>query len=63
MLRRRLAFLEAPASFFYDNGRPVKAKDEPDPYRRGMLKIARAVSLAEREWLRERIEELDATQG
>ncbi|MEU8359554.1 PadR family transcriptional regulator [Nonomuraea sp. NPDC048882] len=63
VLRRRLAFLEAPASFFYDNGRPVKAKDEPDPYRRGMLKIARAVSLAEREWLRERIEELDATQG
>ncbi|WP_049556896.1 PadR family transcriptional regulator [Nonomuraea sp. SBT364] len=60
VLRRRLAFLEAPASFFYDRGAPVKIKDEPDPYRRGMLIVARASSQAEREWLRERLAELDA---
>lgn len=60
VLRRRLAFLEAPASFFYEGGRPVRAQDEPDPYRRGMLQIARAASRAEREWLRAQIEELTA---
>ncbi|GGS74715.1 PadR family transcriptional regulator [Nonomuraea spiralis] len=58
VLRRRLAFLEAPASFFYEGGRPVRIKDEPDPYRRGMLEIARASSRAEKEWLRQRVEEL-----
>ncbi|WP_336206014.1 PadR family transcriptional regulator [Nonomuraea sp. LPB2021202275-12-8] len=60
VLRRRLAFLEAPASFFYERGKPVRIQDEPDPYRRGMLQIARASSRAEKEWLRQRIEELDA---
>lgn len=60
VLRRRLAFLEAPASFFSDGGRPVRAKDEPDPYRKGMLLIARASSRAEKEWLRERLAELGA---
>ncbi|NRQ39988.1 PadR family transcriptional regulator [Nonomuraea sp. NN258] len=59
VLRRRLAFLEAPASFFHAGGRPVKMKDEPDPYRRGMLEIARASSRAEREWLNRRLAELD----
>lgn len=58
VLRRRLAFLEAPASFFSDGGRPVRAKDEPDPYRKGMLLVARASSKAEQEWLRERLAEL-----
>ncbi|MGW0806988.1 PadR family transcriptional regulator [Nonomuraea sp. NPDC002799] len=62
VLGRRLAFLEAPASFFSEGGRPVRIKDEPDPYRRGMLVIARASSQAEKEWLRGRIEELDAPQ-
>jgi len=60
VLRRRLAFLEAPASFFQKDGRPVRIKDEPDPYRRGMLVVARAAGQAEREWLRERLSELDA---
>ncbi|MDF2708056.1 MAG: PadR family transcriptional regulator [Nonomuraea muscovyensis] len=59
VLRRRLAFLEAPAGFFYEGGRPVRARDEPDPYRRGMLVVARAASQAERDWLRGRIAELD----
>ncbi|MEV6039944.1 PadR family transcriptional regulator [Nonomuraea sp. NPDC052116] len=63
VLRRRLAFLEAPAGFFRKDGRPVRARDEPDPYRRGMLLIARASSQAEREWLRHRIEELAPPSG
>jgi DNA-binding PadR family transcriptional regulator len=58
VLRRRLAFLEAPASFFYEGDKPVRIRDEPDPYRRGMLQIARAASGAEQEWLRRRIDEL-----
>jgi DNA-binding PadR family transcriptional regulator len=53
VLRRRLSFLEEPASFFYDGERPLRAKDITDPYRSGMLVVARATSRAERAWLRE----------
>lgn len=53
VLRRRLEFLEQPASFFHDGDRPLGADDTADPYRRGMLTIARATSRAERSWLRE----------
>lgn len=53
VLRRRLAFLEAPASFVYDGDRPLRAEEVTDPYRRGLLLTARATSRAERAWLRE----------
>ncbi|GGU65642.1 hypothetical protein GCM10010211_33540 [Streptomyces albospinus] len=53
VLRRRLEFLEQPASFFYDGDRPLGAEENNGPYRRGMLAIARATSRAERSWLRE----------
>ncbi|WP_431776176.1 PadR family transcriptional regulator [Streptomyces cucumeris] len=53
VLRRRLEFLEQPASFFHDGDRPLSADDTDDPYRRGMLTIARATSRAEKSWLRE----------
>jgi len=53
VLRRRLEFLEEPASFFYDGNRPLRAEDVADPYRRGMLLTARTISSAERRWLRE----------
>ncbi|MGA4843663.1 PadR family transcriptional regulator [Streptomyces sp. G45] len=56
VLRRRLEFLERPASFFYDGDRPLGADDVEDPYRRGMLVVARATSRAERAWLRETLE-------
>jgi DNA-binding PadR family transcriptional regulator len=51
VLRRRLEFLEEPASFFYSGDRPLRAEEVPDPYRRGMLLTARAISSAERAWL------------
>jgi hypothetical protein len=57
VLRRRLEFLEEPASFFYDNERPLRAEEIVDPYRRGMLLTARATSRAERTWLRETLGE------
>jgi DNA-binding PadR family transcriptional regulator len=57
VLRRRLEFLEEPASFFYDNERPLPAEEVADPYRRGMLLTARATSRAERTWLRETLGE------
>ncbi|MFJ2580969.1 PadR family transcriptional regulator [Kitasatospora aureofaciens] len=61
VLRRRLAFLDAPSSFFYDgDGQPVTAEREPNPFRRGMLLVARASTAAERAWLAETIEQLDA---
>jgi DNA-binding PadR family transcriptional regulator len=53
VLRRRLAFLDQPASFFYDGDRPLRAPEMADPYRRGMFVMAGALSRAERAWLRE----------
>ncbi|MCZ9346295.1 PadR family transcriptional regulator, partial [Streptomyces sp. TRM76130] len=55
VLRRRLEFLEQPASFFHDGDRLLGVEDTDDPYRRGMLTIARATSRAERSWLREQL--------
>ena len=42
VLRRRLAILQAPSpAFFYDtDGTPRRAAREPDPYRRGMVRVA-----------------------
>ncbi|NEB75908.1 PadR family transcriptional regulator [Streptomyces sp. SID14478] len=59
VLRRRLDFLQTPASFFYDEeGRPVRAEEPEDLFRRGMLRVARATGTAERAWLREALAEL-----
>ncbi|MFJ7126997.1 PadR family transcriptional regulator [Streptomyces sp. NPDC098101] len=63
VLRRRQAFLDVPASFFYEDGAPVGAEREPDPFRRGMLRIARATGTAEKAWLAEALEELDRRAG
>ena len=53
VLRRRLAILLAPPpSFFYDaDGAPRRSADEPDPYRRGMARIAGASRREEIAWL------------
>ncbi|MCX5555842.1 PadR family transcriptional regulator [Streptomyces sp. NBC_00038] len=59
VLRRRLTFLEEPASFFYDGDRPLRAEELDDPFRRGILTIARATSTAELAWLRATIDSLD----
>ncbi|MFF3645028.1 PadR family transcriptional regulator [Streptomyces sp. NPDC002564] len=59
VLRRRLAFLEEPASFFYDGERPLPAEEVDDPFRRGILTIARATSRAELAWLRETLASLE----
>jgi DNA-binding PadR family transcriptional regulator len=60
VLRRRLAFLTTPASFFHEDGRPVRAAEATDRYRKGMLIMARAQSKAEREWLTSTLAELEA---
>ncbi|MFB7585757.1 PadR family transcriptional regulator [Streptomyces sp. NPDC056169] len=60
VLRRRQEFLSAPASFFYEGGTPVRAEDEPDLFRQGMLRIARATGTEEKAWLTEALAELDA---
>ncbi|MFE2417723.1 PadR family transcriptional regulator [Streptomyces hokutonensis] len=59
VLRRRLEFLETPASFFYRDGEPVRAEEAQDLFRQGMLRVARATGAAEREWLTEAITQLD----
>ncbi|MGW4909217.1 PadR family transcriptional regulator [Streptomyces sp. NPDC004270] len=63
VLRRRLAFLEEPSSFFYDGDRPVGAEEVDDPFRRGILTIARATSRAELAWLRATVASLEAETG
>ncbi|MET8581314.1 PadR family transcriptional regulator [Streptomyces collinus] len=63
VLRRRLAFLQEPASFFYDGDRPLSAEDLDDPFRRGVLTIARATSQAELAWLRDTLASLDDVGG
>lgn len=59
VLRRRLDFLETPASFFYRDGRPVRAEETDDLFRQGMLRVARATGEAERKWLTEAVSVLD----
>ncbi|MCX5535075.1 PadR family transcriptional regulator [Streptomyces sp. NBC_00006] len=59
VLRRRLDFLEEPASFFYDGDRALRAEELDDPFRRGVLTIARATSRAELTWLRATIKDLE----
>ncbi|MFD7535495.1 PadR family transcriptional regulator [Streptomyces sp. NPDC059819] len=59
VLRRRLTFLEEPASFFYDGERPISAEELDDPYRQGILVIARATSAAELKWLRATLRSLE----
>ncbi|MEV5742683.1 PadR family transcriptional regulator [Microbispora rosea] len=58
VLRRRLAFLTEPASFFWDAGRPLRAEDFDDPFRKGLLTIATATSRTEIRWIRETIDRL-----
>ncbi|MEV5505537.1 PadR family transcriptional regulator [Streptomyces orinoci] len=60
VLERRLAFLSEPASFFYSGDRPLRAEEMDDPFRRGVLLIARATSRAELAWLRGTLAELRA---
>jgi DNA-binding PadR family transcriptional regulator len=60
VLRRRLAFLAAPAGFFHEDGRPLRAAEATDRYRKGMLVMARAQSKAERDWLTSTLAELEA---
>ncbi|MEV7127273.1 PadR family transcriptional regulator [Streptomyces sp. NPDC093260] len=59
VLRRRLAFLETPASFFYEGDRPLRAEELDDPFRRGVLTVARATTQAELAWLRATIASLE----
>ncbi|WP_340384134.1 PadR family transcriptional regulator [Streptomyces sp. SS7] len=58
VLRRRLDFLREPTSFFYDGERPLRAEELDDPFRRGVLTVARATSRAEITWLRETLDSL-----
>ncbi|MFF7995354.1 PadR family transcriptional regulator [Kitasatospora xanthocidica] len=59
VLRRRLAFLSEPASFYYDGDRPMGAEEFTDPFRRGQLLIARATTEAELGWLHATLADLE----
>ena len=60
VLERRLTFLEGGRSFFVDgDGEPLPAARLEDPYRRGMLEIARSTRAAEVRWLRIRLTQED----
>lgn len=51
VLRRRRTFLQEPSSFFYEGERPLGAEEFDDPFRQGLLTIARATSRTELHWL------------
>lgn len=55
-MRRLPGFLEAPSSFFYRDGEPVRAEESGDLFQEGMLRVARATGTAERAWPKEAIE-------
>ncbi|MFC9397429.1 PadR family transcriptional regulator [Streptomyces sp. NPDC057027] len=59
VLRRRLTFLEEPASFFYAGEHPLRAEDLDDPFRQGVLTIARATTRTELTWLRTTLTDLE----
>lgn len=59
VLRRRLEFLEAPASFFSTGGRLVRSAEVDDPFRQGMFEIAGATSRAEKQWLSRTLADLE----
>lgn len=59
VLRRRLEFLDSPASFYSEDGSPAKIADVTDPYRKGVLRSARALRNEERNWIRELLNEDD----
>ncbi|MFI1678178.1 PadR family transcriptional regulator [Streptomyces sp. NPDC020607] len=61
VLRRRQAFLATPASFFYRDGKPVRAEEAEDLFRQGMLRIARATGTEEKAWLTEAVATLEKT--
>ncbi|MEU6766195.1 PadR family transcriptional regulator [Streptomyces sp. NPDC046853] len=63
VLRRRQAFLNTPASFFYRDDKPLSAEEAPDLFRRGMLRIARATGTEEKKWLSEAISTLEGNGG
>ncbi|MEU8825572.1 PadR family transcriptional regulator [Streptomyces sp. NPDC048636] len=63
VLERRLDFLSRPSSFFYEDDRPLHAEEIADPFRRGILTIARATSRAELSWLRSTLATLRAAPG
>ena len=60
VLRRRLSFLKQPSSFFYEDERPLSAEEIEDPFRKGLLTIARATSEAELSWLTDTLQALDS---
>lgn len=60
VLRRRLDFYSQPASYFYDHGRPRRAVEMTDRYRKGMLALGAVTRKADKEWLRATIAELEA---
>ncbi|WP_326623196.1 PadR family transcriptional regulator [Streptomyces decoyicus] len=59
VLRRRLAFMDEPGSYFYEDGRPLRVRDMTDRFRRGMLQLADATSKADRAWLKRTVGELE----
>lgn len=60
VLRRRLEFYDQPASYFYDRGRPLRAAEMTDRFRKGMLSMAAAIKRVDMEWLRKEIADLEA---
>ncbi|MFE3255697.1 hypothetical protein ACFXPS_04915 [Nocardia sp. NPDC059091] len=63
VLLRRLHFMDGPAGYFYADGKPLRAADMTDRFRKGMLTLAAATSRADRAWLESTIADLVPDRG
>lgn len=59
VLRRRLEFINQPASYFYADGKAVRAAEMSDRFRKGMITLAAGTSRADRAWLETTIADLE----
>ncbi|MEU0897644.1 hypothetical protein [Streptomyces massasporeus] len=48
---------------FYQDEKPVRAEQTEDPYRRGMLLIARSITRSELAWLRQTLGDRSAEEA
>lgn len=56
---RQLAFMNQPAGYFFADGRPLRAAEMSDRFRKGMLTLAAGTSRADRAWLETTIADLE----
>ncbi len=58
VLESRLLYIKSPKSFFTDGKKEIKSSELSDPFKKGMIHIAKETSKIEKRWLEETIASL-----